>query len=54
MVLAGTRCGKVDCLTAVPGLVVVALTLLTVRVADVVSILLFELVAINVVLPREL
>ena len=54
MVLALARGCQVDRLGAVPRLVVVALALLAVRVADVVGVLLFELVTINVVLASEL
>ena len=53
MVLALTRGCQVDRLGAVPWLVVVALALLTIRVADVVGVLLLELVTIDIVLAGK-
>lgn len=54
MVLADTRCCQVDRLVAVPRFIVVTLTLLTVRVTDVVRVLLLKLFIVNVILPCEL
>ena len=45
---------QVDGLIAVPRFVVIALTLLSVRVTNVVSVLLFELLVVNVIFPCEL
>jgi len=44
---------QVDRLRAVPWLVIIALTLLTVGVTNVVSVLLFELVGVDVALAGE-
>ena len=54
MILARTWRCQVDGLIAVPRFVVIALTLLSVRVTNVVSVLLFELLVVNVIFPGEL
>lgn len=54
MILTWPRCGQIDCLIAVPGLVVVSLTFLTIRVTNVVGVLLLEFFAINVIFLGEL
>ena len=54
MVLTWAWCSQIDRLVAVPGLVVVALTFLAVGVANVISVLLLELLIVDVVLPSEL
>ena len=53
VVFTGTRRRQVDCLIAVPGLIVLSLTLLTIRVPNIVRVLLFELLVVNVVLLCE-
>mgnify|MGYP007004904918 CR=1 FL=1 len=54
MILTWPRCGQVNCLIAVPGLVVVSLTFLTIRVANVVGVLFLEFFTIDVILLCEL
>lgn len=54
MVLTRTRSCQVDCLVTIPSLVVVALTLLTIRVSNIVRVLLLKLLVVDVVLLCEL
>jgi len=53
MVLTRSRSSQVECLIAVPGLVVVPLTLLSVHMPDVVSIILLKFVCVDVTLSSE-
>lgn len=54
MVLAGGRRRQIDCLGAIPGFVVVAFAFLAVAMANVIRILLFKFVVVDVVLLCEL
>ena len=54
MVFTRSRRRQIDRLVAVPGLVVVALALLTIRVTDVIGVLLLKLFIVNIVLFGEL
>lgn len=53
MVLTGARSSQIECLIAIPGLVVVPFTLLSVHMPNVVSVILLEFVCVDVALSGE-